>query len=122
MADAIADVCIIGAGAVGGILAKELGTAGLKVVVLERGAVLTPEDYAARDAIKFITRAASVEWARHDPVTFRGNASERAQPHYTTINALGGQTIHWTGQAARFMPGDFKVHSREIATGIAERA
>ncbi len=122
MADSIADVCIIGAGAVGGILAKELGTQGLKVVMFERGAALTPQDYAARDAIRFITRAAQVEWARHDPVTFRSRPDERAVPRYTTINALGGQTIHWTGQAARLLPGDFKVHSNEIATGVAERA
>jgi len=30
--------------------------------------------------------------------------------------------LHWTGQAARFMPGDFKVFTREIDSGVAERA
>ncbi len=58
MAEPIADVCLVGTGAVGGILAKELGSAGLKVIAFERGASLTLEDYAVRDAIRFITRSA----------------------------------------------------------------
>jgi gluconate 2-dehydrogenase alpha chain len=122
MADTIADVCIVGVGAAGGILAKELGTAGLKVVAFERGPALTVEDYAARDAIKFIVRGDDLEWARHDPVTFRGSLASRATPRYNTVNALGGQMLHWTAQSVRFMPGDFKVFSREIASGVAERA
>ena len=122
MAEPIADICVVGMGAVGGILAKELGSAGLKVVAFERGAALTREDYAARDAIRFITRSALAEWARHDPVTFRNLPSERAVPRIHTINAVGGQMLHWTGQAARFMPGDFKVFTREITNGVAERA
>ena len=32
MADSIADVCIVGVGGMGGIMAKELASAGLKVV------------------------------------------------------------------------------------------
>jgi len=122
MAEPIADVCLVGTGAVGGILAKELGSAGLKVIAFERGASLTLEDYAVRDAIRFITRSALADWARHDPVTFRNLPSERVVPRFTTINAVGGQMLHWTGQAARFMPGDFKVFTREIDSGVAERA
>jgi gluconate 2-dehydrogenase alpha chain len=30
--------------------------------------------------------------------------------------------LHWTGQSARFAPADFKVHTNEIASGVAERA
>ena len=122
MAAETADVVLIGAGAVGSILAKQLGTAGLKVVAFERGAMLTLEDYAARDSIKFITRAAQLEFARHDPVSFRGAPDQDATLRYDTVNAVGGQMLHWTAQSARLMPGDFKVHSREIATGVAERA
>ena len=39
MNGSIADVCIVGVGAVGGILAKQLTSAGLKVVAFERGSV-----------------------------------------------------------------------------------
>jgi gluconate 2-dehydrogenase alpha chain len=124
MAEAIADVCLVGVGAVGGILAKELASAGLKVVAFERGPSLTLEDYAVRDSIKFVTRSALLEWVRHEPVTFRNLPDQRAVPRYSTTpaNALGGAMLHWTGQAARFLPGDFKVFSREIASGIADKA
>ena len=43
-----ADVCIVGMGAVGGIMAKELAAAGLKVVGLERGPMLEFDNYHTR--------------------------------------------------------------------------
>ncbi|MBM2810572.1 MAG: family oxidoreductase, partial [Chloroflexi bacterium] len=123
-ANRVADVCIVGVGAVGGILAKELASAGLDVVGFERGPALQLEDYAARDAIRFVTRHDQLEWVRHDPITSRKNRAERASIKYTTspANALGGALLHWTGQAARFLPGDFAVYTNEVASGLAERA
>ena len=50
MADGIADVCIVGVGGMGGIMAKELASAGLKVVGFERGPAPKKEDYAPRGA------------------------------------------------------------------------
>ena len=120
--NSIADVCIVGVGGVGGILAKELGSAGLKVVAFERGVLLTPEDYAMRDSIKFTVRDALDEWSRHEPVTFRPTPDQRAAVRYPTINAVGGQMMHWTGQAARLAPGDFKVFTNDIASGVAAKA
>ena len=53
------DIIIIGMGWTGGILAKELGPTGLKIVVLERGAQRsTQNDFAVpliRDALRGIT-------------------------------------------------------------------
>ena len=40
-----ADVVIVGVGAVGGIIAAELGKAGMKVIGLERGPRLTTQDF-----------------------------------------------------------------------------
>jgi gluconate 2-dehydrogenase alpha chain len=124
VASSIADVCIIGVGAVGGILAKELASAGLKVVGFERGPEPKLEDYAPRDSIKFIARAEQLDWVRHEPTTSRKRAGEPAQLHYRTspLNVLGGALLHWTGQASRYMPGDFKLHTNEIVSGNAERA
>jgi gluconate 2-dehydrogenase alpha chain len=124
MAHPVADVCLVGSGVVGGILAKELGTAGLNVVLLERGGPITTEDYAPRDSIRFAARTNQLEWVRHEPTSFRARPEERATLRYSTTpsNVLGGALLHWTGQAARFQPGDFKVFSQEIAAGVAERA
>jgi len=120
----IADVLLVGAGHIGGLLAKELASAGLKVIALERGPTASLEDYAPRDSIRFITRGRLSDWVRHEPVMFRNTASERATARYsnTPNNVLGGATLHWTGQSARFHPNDFKVFSNEIATGVADRA
>ena len=122
MAEKIADVCLVGVGLAGGILAKELGTAGLNVVAFERGNVLTREEYGVRDSIKFTKRLAMQEFMRHEPSTFRLSANERASVRYSTTSALGGRMLTWTGQSARFSRDVFNVYTNEIASGIAERA
>lgn len=123
MTASIADVCLAGVGAVGGVLAKELASAGLKIVALERGPAIKTADYAARDSIRFIARSDQLEWVRHEPRVFRTNATQSGAIRYGTspLNALGGSMLLWTGQASRFMPGDFKVFSNEVATGAADR-
>src|SRR5262249_30054121 len=108
--------------ATGGILAKQLGTAGLKVAAFDRGAVMTPQDYGARDSIRYVTRAQLDDWARHEPVTFRDKPDQTAAERYPNLNAVGVQILHWTGQSARIQPDDFKVFTRDIASGVAEKA
>jgi len=124
LASQIADICLVGVGAVGGILAKELASVGLKVIAFERGPALRIEDYASRDSIRFVARQDQLDWVRHEPTLFRTRDDEKAALRYSTspLNALGGALLHWTGQASRFMPGDFNVFSNEVASGIAERA
>ena len=120
----VADVCIIGVGAVGGILAKELASAGLRVVGFKRGPAPEKEDYAPRDSIRFIARSDQLEWVRHEPTTTRKTSEHRAALQYRTspLNVLGGALLHWTGQVSRYMPGDFKLFTSEVASGNAERA
>ncbi len=124
MAQAIADVCIVGVGCTGGILAKELASAGLKVVGFERGPAPKKADYAPRDSIRFLVRNDQLEWVRDEPTTTRKRPGEAAQLQYRTspLNVLGGALLHWTGQVSRYMPGDFKLYTNEIARGNAERA
>jgi gluconate 2-dehydrogenase alpha chain len=121
---AIADVCIVGVGGLGGIMAKELASAGLKVVGLERGPAPKREDYAPRDSIRFLIRPQTLEWVRHEPTTTRRKAGEKPRLQYRTspLNVLGGALLHWTGQSSRYMPGDFKLYTNEIASGNADRA
>jgi gluconate 2-dehydrogenase alpha chain len=97
-AHGVADVCLVGVGHAGGIIAKELCSAGLKVVGLEGGRIPTLADYGPRDTMRFIVR----------------------DRNWTSV--LGGATLHWTGQSARYQPGDFKIYSNEVLSGVAERA
>ena len=50
------DVVIVGMGAVGGILAAELGKAGMKVIGLERGPRLTTADFNPHDELRYFQR------------------------------------------------------------------
>jgi gluconate 2-dehydrogenase alpha chain len=124
MAGEIADVCIVGVGGLGGILAKELASAGLKVVGFERGPAPKKEDYAPRDSIRFLVRSEQLDWVRHEPTTVRRRHGDKTSLQYRTspLNVLGGALLHWTGQSARYTPADFKLFTHEIESGNAERA
>src|ERR1700746_3483490 len=57
MATEKTDVVIVGVGAAGGILAAELGKAGMKVIGLERGPRLQTIDFMPQDELRFFERA-----------------------------------------------------------------
>ena len=77
MNGSIADVSIVGVGAVGGILAKQLTSAGLKVIALERGPALRTAEYAQRDSISYIARPDQLDGVRHERRIFRTSATEQ---------------------------------------------
>lgn len=118
------EVCIVGMGAVGGIMAKELTSAGLKVVGLERGPLLDFQDYATKDTIRAIVRRQLEERVKHEPISMRTSRSAKTRLQYpsTPSNSVGGGLMIWTGSATRFTPGDFKVNTNEVVSGVAQRA
>ncbi|HEX7204763.1 MAG TPA: hypothetical protein VF237_06395, partial [Xanthobacteraceae bacterium] len=78
------DAVIVGLGWTGGILAKELAEAGLKVVALERGAMRsTDKDYAVpniRDELRYVVRHDLMQNTARDTLTVRNNPSQEALP------------------------------------------
>ena len=80
MATEKTDVVIVGMGAVGGIIAAELGKAGMKVIGLERGPRLTTADFSAHDELRYSQRHDLRPDVKRQPVTWRRNANERANP------------------------------------------
>lgn len=56
------DFLIIGAGAAGGIIAKELSAAGFRVVVLEQGPYIKEPDFE-HDELKYTRQYAITNWA-----------------------------------------------------------
>src|SRR3977135_927940 len=78
------DVVIVGLGWTGGILAKELTEAGMKVVALERGAARSSEnDYSLpniRDELRYVVRHELMQNASRDTLTVRNNPSQEALP------------------------------------------
>lgn len=117
MATEMYDVCVIGSGAAGGVLAKELAESGAKVALVEAGRKLAPEDF------HFHT------WPYEYP--YRGTSRAVLPPYYPPevvkairydncdnigidhVRAVGGRTNHWNAVCLRFGPNDFRERSLE---------
>ena len=78
------DVVLVGLGLTGGILAKELSAAGLKVVGLERGIKReTNPDFAVpqiRDELRYAVRTDLMMDTARDTITFRHHPKDVALP------------------------------------------
>jgi len=104
------DAVIVGAGAAGGVLAKELSESGMRVVVLDAGPMWDPQHDFASDELSMQrlgwedTRIVDGE----DPLTMGHNNSGRG---------IGGGTTHFTGVFLRFHDADFRARSLD---GVAE--
>ena len=117
------DVVIVGLGWTGGILAKELTAAGMKVVALERGGVRkTDPDFSVpliRDELRFAQRYGLMQNPARDTLTFRNRQTETALPmrrlgSFLPGEGVGGAGVHWNGQTCRFLPDDFRIRSHMI--------
>jgi gluconate 2-dehydrogenase alpha chain len=115
------DVVLVGLGWTGGILAKELSEAGVKVVALERGAMRTPEqDFTVpqiRDELRYSSRNDLTQNVARDTLTIRNNPSQDALPmrrlgSFLPGEGVGGAGAHWNGQTWRWTDTEFKIRSR----------
>src|SRR6202790_562132 len=118
------DFVIIGSGAAGGAMAKELSTAGFEVVVLEQGPRLEDKDFR-HDELKIRNTPALVNDHALQPNTFRKTPQEKAQLAATISygRCVGGGTVHYTGSQWRFHEIDLLGGSRWGAmegTGFAD--
>src|SRR5437879_2174706 len=116
MATEKTDVVIVGVGAAGGILAAELGKAGMKVIGLERGPRLATKDFAPQDELRYFQRQDLRPHPKRQPVTWRPNTNARATPIPTQSygNQAGGGTVHYGSVSWRFHEDDFRVRSQTI--------
>jgi len=107
------DFLIIGAGAAGGVMAKELATAGFSVVVLEQGPYLHENDYS-HDEIKYGYQPGLTNDPKIQPITYRRNEREPAKPLKAIEygRQVGGGSVHFTSNYWRFHETDF--HERSI--------
>src|SRR5262245_12128509 len=103
MATEKTDAVIVGMGAAGGIIAAELGKAGMKVIGLERGPRLTTADFTAHDELRYFQRHDLRPDVKRQPVTWRRNANERANPlpRLDYGNQAGGGTVYYAAVAWR---------------------
>ena len=111
---------VVGAGAGGGIVAKELSTAGLSVVLLERGPWYTANDCRKDDLRSQRTPVLGNAFGPEDEGNPRVAVSEAGVPRivlpsetgYQNIAAcVGGGTLSYAAKAWRYLPQDFKMRS-----------
>ena len=132
------DAIVVGSGMSGGWSAKELAERGLKVLVLERGFNVTPEDHYSDTQAPweqpFFNQIPQDEIEKHYPIQYRGvaYAVKHSNKHFWVKDDehpysvepgtdydwlrgyhLGGRSVTWGRQSYRMSDIDFKANKKE---------
>ncbi|MEZ4414646.1 MAG: GMC family oxidoreductase [Gemmatimonadota bacterium] len=109
------DFVVIGSGSAGGIMAKELSTAGFRIVVLEQGPYIRPHEFRHDEYGVWLkgglTRSGDLA------ATFRQSEAEEAAPSQGLFppvvyaKMVGGASVHFTANFWRLRPIDFRERS-----------
>ncbi len=110
------DAIVIGSGAGGGVIAKELGESGMKVVVLEAGRRYDPYNDYLTDKPDFEVRAANV-FAPKDERRDLYTSGGATHFNYSRVKGVGGATLHYHAMCPRLQESDFRVRGED---GVAD--
>ena len=111
---------IVGAGAGGGVVAKELSTAGLSVVVLERGKWYSSADCRKDDLFNQRTQVLGARFGPDDERNPRVLVDEQGREaivapsdggYSNNAACVGGGTFSYGAMAWRYMEKDFRMRS-----------
>lgn len=105
------DFVVVGSGAAGGVLARELSRAGFSVVVLEQGPRLGEADFRHDEYAYWVQWEMAAD-PRNHVQTFRASEDETARPRTEVPPVLyarlvGGSSVHFTANFWRLHPVDF---------------
>ena len=101
------DACIVGCGAAGSVLAKELAEGGLSVVVLEAGDWVDTREDMVNDELSMLGR---LDW---DDLRITDGDDPIKTGRVNTGRAVGGTTVHFTAMSLRLDPSDFETATRD---------
>jgi choline dehydrogenase-like flavoprotein len=109
------DFVIVGSGAAGGVLAKELSTNGFSVVVLEQGPYIRPFQFRHDETDTYFGEGLAGRLADH-PHSWRQTADQDRVPAFFFPGlfygkAVGGSSLHFAANYWRFRPVDFQERS-----------
>ena len=110
------DFAIVGSGAAGGVMARQLSQAGFSVVLFEQGPRWSPGDFE-HDELKYWFLDGITNNLRSSPQTFRSDPAAKAEPMAVRpalwyARGLGGSSVHFTGNYWRFHEIDFVERSK----------
>ena len=116
------DAIVVGAGAGGGVVAKELSAAGLRVVLFDRGRHFTTADFGHdeladsqepwnRKGLRFGPGPSEVRTYRSDPGLPARVVTPRDYEYSSLAWCVGGGTLSYQALAWRFHPGTFRLKS-----------
>ncbi len=103
MPDESSDIVIVGGGACGSKVARELAGRGFSVVLLEAGKRFDP----AVDLANSEANGAKIIWTEPRALAGKHGMVPKAGV------GVGGGTLAWLGVAPRFHPSDFRTYSGE---------
>jgi choline dehydrogenase-like flavoprotein len=111
----VVDFVIIGSGAAGGVIARELAQSGLTVVVLEQGPRFSPRSFT-HDELRDWYLGGITNDVVKNPQTFRDDPAKKAErqtvkPALWYGRGVGGGTLHYTANFWRFREVDFNERS-----------
>jgi choline dehydrogenase-like flavoprotein len=114
-ADETVDFVVVGSGAAGGVVARELSQAGFEVLVLEQGPRFTAADFK-HDELDYWFNNALLNSPETSPQTFRSSDREKAErvkefPSLWYARMVGGSSNHFTANFWRFHEVDFRERS-----------
>jgi len=107
-----ADVCIVGAGPAGAIVAARLAEAGHEVVVLDAGPRFDLDDRTEQlDA--HLRPGVEGLWGMGGPRDAYTSSGPKGYPlNAARVKGVGGSTLHWQGMVMRLHERDFEMESR----------
>ncbi len=107
------DFVVIGSGAAGGIIAKELSQNGYRVVVLEQGPYLTEADFTHNE-VKVLNEDLLTNHPKTQPSTFRRMPTDVAKTQRALVygRLVGGTSVHFTANFWRLHEIDFVERSK----------
>jgi len=109
------DFVVVGSGAAGGVMARELAQAGFDVLVLEQGPRFTAADFR-HDELDYWFNNSLTNSPDTSPQTFRRSPQDRAErvrefPALWYARMVGGSSNHFTANFWRFHEVDFRERS-----------
>ncbi|WP_277555974.1 GMC family oxidoreductase [Halobaculum limi] len=106
------DVCVVGAGPAGALVASKLAAAGHEVIVLDAGPQFDPNDRQARMERHLRPGLDAPVWDVDGERDAYSSSGEQYYPlNVSRVKGIGGSTLHWQGMVMRMHEQDFRLAS-----------